>query len=139
MELDKLQVNQLSTAGWEWYQQYLAALDAYDVDGYLSFLAPDVAIQFNNEDPMTGLEAARQGLGGFWGSITAMGYSLLHEPLNIYGADDHLVLEALNHYTTRDGRRITVRATAWTDRNLDGQVTSVRLYQDVSPLCAPSG
>jgi hypothetical protein len=52
------------------------------------------------------------------------------------------VLEALNHYV-RDGdgadaRPITVRATAWTDRNPDGQVQSVRLYQDVSPLYSGS-
>jgi hypothetical protein len=28
----------------------------------------------------------------------------------------------------------TVGATAWTDRGDDGLVTSVRLYQDLSPL-----
>jgi hypothetical protein len=67
-----------------------------------------------------------------------MGYSLLHEPLNIYGNDRHFVLEALNHYDDTDGTRFTVRATAWTDRGDDGLVTSVRLYQDLSPLYARS-
>jgi hypothetical protein len=138
MELDKLRINQLSPDGWAWYQDYMTALDAYDIDDYASFLVEDVTIQFNNDAPMTGLATARQGLNGFWGSITGMGYALVHEPLNIYGDDRHFVLEALNHYDRPDSARITIRATAWTDRGEDGKVTAVRLYQDLSPLYAGS-
>ena len=87
VNLEKLRVNQLSAEGWDWYQRYLAVLDAYDLDGYAEFLADDVAIQFNNEEPMVGREQAKAGLGQFWGAISGMGYSLLHEPLNIYGTD----------------------------------------------------
>jgi len=142
MLLNKLRVNQLSADGWAWYQQYLGALDNYDLTGYTAFLAADVTVQFNNDEPMVGTDAVAVGLGGFWGSVTGMGYRLVHEPLNIYGEDHRFVLEALNHYI-RDadgagGRPITVRATAWTDRNPDGRVQSVRLYQDVSPLYAGS-
>ena len=136
MELGKLRINQLSDGGWAWYQDYLTALDAYDIDAYAGFLADDVSIQFNNDDPMTGLATACEGLSRFWGSITGMGYALVHEPLNIYGDDRHLVLEALNHYDRPGSARITVRATAWTDRGEDGTVTAVRLYQDLSPLYA---
>ncbi len=136
MELGTLRINQLSDDGWTWYQDYLTALDAYDVDGYARFLADDVSIRFNNDPPLIGLAAARQGLGAFWGSITGMGYALVHEPLNIYGEDHHFVLEALNHYDRPDRPRITVRATAWTDRGDDGKVTAVRLYQDLSPVYA---
>ncbi|MGY1670866.1 nuclear transport factor 2 family protein [Geodermatophilus sp. SYSU D00710] len=139
MELGRLRVNQLSAAGWEWYQQYLAALDAYDLERYSSFLSPDVSIQFNNDEPMVGREVAAKGLDQFWGSVTAMGYTLVHEPLNVYGDDHRFVLEALNHYDGADGRRVTVRATAWTDRGDDGAVTSVRLYQDLSPLYGTAG
>ena len=138
MELGKLRINQLSDGGWAWYQDYLSALDAYDIDGYTAFLRDDVSIQFNNDDPMTGLAAAREGLSRFWGSITDMGFSLVHEPLNIYGDDRNLVLEALNHYERPGSPRITVRATAWTDRDENGEVTAVRLYQDLSPLYSGS-
>ena len=134
MDLGRLRVNQLSAAGWQWYQRYLSALDAYDLDEYSTFLSPEVSVQFNNDAPLQGIDVAGKGLGGFWASVTAMGYRLLHEPLNIYGDDRRFVLEALNHYDTGDGRRITVRATAWTDRDDDGKVVSVRLYQDLSPL-----
>jgi len=134
MELGKLRVNQLTAAGWDWYQRYLTALDAYDVDEYASYLSPGVSIRFNNDAPLEGVDVAKKGLGEFWGSVTAMGYRLVHEPLNIYGEDRRFVLEALNHYDAGDGRRVTVRATAWTDRDDDGKVVSVRLYQDLSPL-----
>lgn len=136
MELTKLRTNQLSDEGWSWYQDYLDALDAYDIDRYTEFLAEDVSVQFNNDDPIQGKAAATEGLGQFWGSISSMGFSLLHEPLNIYGSDEALVLEALNHYDKPGADRITVRAVAFTDRGDDGKVTSVRLYQDVSALFA---
>ena len=74
---------------------------------------------------MAGLDAVKAGLAEFWGSVRALGYTLVHEPLNIYGEDDHFVLEARNHYGRDDGRRVTVRATAWTDRGPDGRITSV--------------
>ena len=134
MDLGRLRVNQLTEAGWDWYQRYLTALDAYDVDAYASHLSPEVVVRFNNDTPLEGIDAVREGLGGFWGSVTAMGYRLLHEPLNVYGDDRRFVLEALNHYDSSDGRRVTVRATAWTDRDDDGRVVSVRIYQDLSAL-----
>ena len=137
MDLGKLRVNQLSDAGWSWYQDYLDALDAYDLDRYAAFLADDVSIQFNNDAPLQGKDVATQGLAQFWAAISGMGFALLHEPLNIYGTDRTYVLEALNHYDRPRQERITVRAAAFTDRGADGTVTSVRLYQDVSPLFAP--
>ncbi len=138
MDLIHLRTNQLSPAGWESYRRYLAVLDEYDVDGFAAFLADDVSVQFNNDEPLVGKEAAVSGLGGFWASIRGTGFSLLHEPLNIHGTDDRYVLEALNHYDHRDGRRVTVRAVAFTDRNAAGEVTSIRVYQDLSPLHAPA-
>ncbi len=136
MELGKLRTNQLSDAGWSWYQEYLDALDAYDLERYAAFLAEDVTIGFGNDEPLRGKDAAKDGLGRFWGAISGMGFVLLHEPLNIFGSDRAFVLEALNHYDRPGQDRITVRAAAFTDRGEDGEVTSVRLYQDVSPLFA---
>ena len=138
MDLAQLRVNQLSAEGWAWYQDYLDALDAYDLDRYATFLADDVAVQFNNDDPLRGKDVATQGLGQFWGAISGMGYALLHEPLNVLGTDRTFVLEALNHYDKAGQDRTTIRAAAFTDRGEDGLVRSVRLYQDVSPLFAPS-
>ncbi len=139
MELVNLRINQLSSDGWSFYQRYLEALDRYDIEAFSDFLADDISVQFNNDDPMAGKAVVTAGLGGFWQSISDMGFSLVHEPVNIYGTDDHYVLEALNHYDRPDGTRITIRAVAFTDRNDDGDVTSIRLSQDLSPLYAAPG
>ena len=50
---------------------------------------------------------------------------LEHDELNIYGTDRNLVPEALNYYTTTDGREVTIRAVAWIDRDETGEVTSL--------------
>ena len=134
MELDALRTNQLTADGWAWYQDYLEALDAYDVDRYVAFLADDVEIRFGDAEPIVGRDAARAGLAGFWGSVAAMGFTLVHAPLNISGTDDRFVMEALNHYDRPDGRRITVRAVAFTDRDASGRVVSVRVHQDLSAV-----
>lgn len=54
-----------------------------------------------------------------------------HELLNIYGTDSSFVLEALNHFVLNNGKKTTVRAVAFTDRNSKGLVNSIRLYADL--------
>lgn len=135
MKTDTVRINELSPEAFEWYLGYLEALDAKDIDAYGRFLAPDVVMIMNNADPVAGRDAVTGGLGAYWQSFG----TLEHELLVILGTERAFVLEALNHYTTLDGRRITLRAVAFTDRGDDGLVTSVRLYSDTSPLFnAPS-
>ena len=131
--LDGVRINQLSDEATSWLAGMLRALDAKDVDAYTGYMADDVEVVFNNGDvTMRGRAQVRDGLARFWQSFG----SLRHEELNIYGTDRHLVHEALNHYTTLDGRKVTIRAVAWIDRDADGQVTSLRVYNDQSPLWA---
>jgi ketosteroid isomerase-like protein len=133
MKTHQLRVNQLSAGAYDWYQHYLHVLDAKDIDKYAEFLADECVLQMNNADPMRGKEAIVQGLAAYWQSFG----SLEHHLLNIYGSDSNFVLEALNHYERLDGRQVTLRAVAFTDRNEQGLVVSVRIYSDVSPLFAP--
>lgn len=44
--------------------------------------------------------------------------------------------EALNHYVTNDGRKVTLRAVACLDRHAQGRIEAVRIYSDQSPLFA---
>lgn len=44
------------------------------------------------------------------------------------------LVDQATHYDKPGSARITVRATAWTDRGEDGTVIAVRPYQDLSPL-----
>ena len=133
---DSLRINQLGDKAWASYQDYLDALDAYDIDRFATFLADDIVVRFNNDEPITGKTIAVESMGGFWQSIRGMGFTLTHEPINIYGDDNAYVLEALNHYDHADRGRITIHAVAFTDRDPDGRVTSIRVYQDLTPLYA---
>jgi ketosteroid isomerase-like protein len=130
---ERVRINQLSEEGTAWLHSILDALDAKDVDAYTAFMADEVEVTFNNGDmSMRGREAVREGLSQFWQSFG----TLKHEELNVYGTDQNLVHEALNHYTTLDGRNVTIRAVAWIDRDRDGRVVSLRIYNDQSPLWA---
>lgn len=129
--LASLRTNQLSPPATAWLTQVLTALDAKDVSAYTAFMAPGVTMSFNNGDmTLRGVDAVRAGLAQFWQSFGR----LRHEELNIYGTDQRFVHEARNHYTTLDGREVVVRAVAWIDRNAEGEIEEVRVYNDQSPL-----
>jgi hypothetical protein len=127
---DNLRVNQLSPVAFRSYLDYLRAMDAKDLGAYGGFLADDVVLQMNNDDAMVGKQAVLDGLSRYWPSFG----TIEHDLLNIYGDDDRFVLEALNHYTALDERKVTLRAVAFTDRDRGGLVESVRLYTDTGPL-----
>ena len=131
VSFDTVRINQLGEETTGWLRAVLTALDAKDVDAYTAVMADDVEVVFNNGDmAMRGREVVRDGLAEFWQSFD----TLAHEELNIYGTDRNFVHEALNHYTTLDGRRVTVRAVAWIDRDDEGRISSLRVYNDQSPL-----
>lgn len=133
MITNNLRINQLSIQAYERYLAYLQAMDNRDVKAYGQFLADNVTVQFNNDTPMEGgKEAVLQGLEQYWQSFAR----IEHDLTNIYGSDRNYVLEALNHYVRHDGQTATVHAVAFTDLNERGQVESVRIYQDVSPVFA---
>ena len=132
MRTDRLRINQLSPKTYEWYLAYLEAMDTKDVEQYSSFLADNCVIQFNNDDPVGDKAVIGKFLSDYWATFD----TIEHDLLNIYGTDLSFVLEALNHYKRNDGKNVTLRAVAFTDRNEAGLVTSVRLYTDTIPLFA---
>lgn len=134
MKTNNLGINQLSPEAFQWYLTYLRAVDEREIDAYASFLAEDCVMQTNSNPPMQGKKAIIAGLAQYWQSFAG----LEHDLLNIYGTDTSFVLEAWNHYTRHDGTGVSLRAAAFTDRNSEGRVQSVRLYADVSPLFAPA-
>lgn len=132
MRTDKLRINQLSPEIYEWYLAYLQAVDTKNVEVYATYLAEDCVMHSNNNPPVQGKAAIMKFLSDYW----AMFASLEHDLLNIYGSDAAFVLEALNHYKRNDGKPVTFRAVAFTDRNASGLVTSVRFYTDTTLLFA---
>lgn len=132
MKTDKLRINQLSPEAYHWYLSYLKVLDAKDIEGYGAFLSDDCVMQSNNNPATQGKVAILKYLSQYWSTFG----SLMHDLLNIYGSDSAFVLEALNHYQRKDGKTVTLRAVAFTDRNEAGLVTSVRFYTDTTELFA---
>jgi SnoaL-like domain len=127
-----LRVNQLTTKAYETYLAYLNTMDSKNIEAYGNFLANNVTIQFNNDEPMVGKEKVLQGLGHYWQSFA----TIEHDLTNIYGTDKNYVLEAQNHYVRMDGKATTVKAVAFTDLDENGLVKAVRIYQDVSSVFA---
>lgn len=132
MRTENLRINELSDDAYSWYVEYLTTLDSKDVDAYAAFLAEDVELVQNNEEPVRGRDAVRGGLAEYWMSFG----ELEHDLLNLYGSDHNFVLEALNHYSRLDGEKVTLRAVAFTDRDEEGRALSVRFYTDTAPLFA---
>lgn len=132
MKTNQLRINQLSPQAFERYLHYLEAMDRKDLQSYSALLAEDCVLRINNEEPVHGKAAITGRLGPYWESFGR----IEHDLLNIYGTDQTYVLEALNHYVRHDQKQVTVRAVAFTDLNGAGEVTSVRLYMDVSPVFA---
>ncbi|NAS12206.1 nuclear transport factor 2 family protein [Poritiphilus flavus] len=130
MKTKDLRLNQLSENAYDKYLAYLKAMDNKDVDTYGKFLAEDVEVWFNNNLFGKGKQEILKGLGEYWQSFAA----IEHDLTNIYGTDKNYVLEALNHYQRHDGKEVTVKAVAFTDLNESGEVNSVRLYMDMSPV-----
>ena len=132
MKIENLRINQLSSEAYKWYQTYLEALDAKDPEQYGSFLSDDCSMQMNNAALVEGKSAIVANLTQYWKTFGR----LEHDLLNLYGTDTAFMLEALNHYTRLDGKLVTLRAVALTDRNEFGQVMSFRLYTDTALLFA---
>ncbi len=130
MKREQLRINQLTDDAFAWYLDYLSAMDAQDVARYGGFLDAACSLSFNNEPATVTKDGILERLGRYWKNFR----SIEHELLNIYGNSQNFMLEALNHYVRLDGRPVTCRAVALTDRNDGGLVTSVRLYTDVSAL-----
>lgn len=130
MKTDTLRINQLSPIAYQQYLRYLESMDNKNIEAYSEFLAADCVLQMNNDKPIEGKTAIAEKLAPYWNTFQ----SIEHELLNIYGTDSAYVLEALNHYVRLDGRPVTVRAVAFTDRDQNEQVNSVRLYTDVSAV-----
>ncbi len=133
MRTDRLLVNHLSPAATAWYLGYLAAVDGRDLDAYAAYLADEVTLAVNGGPPAAGKAAVVATLAAFWPTFAG----LEHDLKGLYGRDDAFALEADNHYLRLDGRRVTVAAVAFTERDARGLVTAVRLFGDTTPVFAP--
>lgn len=129
---NELKINQLSTAAFDWYQDYLKAVDSTDAEKYGEFLAEDCEFQFGNQPKVTGKQKILAGLKEFWKTYDGEEH-VLH---SILGNDNCFALEATNVYRRKDGTEVSIPAVAITERNEAGLVSSFRVFIDIAPLYA---
>lgn len=129
---NELKINQLSEEAFEWYRQYLSAVDETNAEKFAEFLAEDCEFQFGNQPTVAGRQNIVEGLKQFWATYDGEEHVLL----NILGTDDCFALEALNVYKRKDGKEVTCPAVAITERNDKGLVKSFRVFIDIAPLYA---
>lgn len=129
---NELKINQLSSAAFEWYRNYLAAVDNRDIEKFAEFLAEDSEFQFGNQPKVLGKSNIVEGLKKFWETYDGEEHVLQ----NILGNDNCFALEALNIFNRKDGTKVTCPAVAITTRNEAGLVTSFRVFIDIAPLYA---
>ena len=127
---DKLRINQLSEKGLRWYLEYLNTIDNRDIEAYAGYLSDECTLQINNNPSVNGKEQITKHLTSLCSSFNKNS----HDLLNIYGIDLSFSSEIVNHFTLPDGKEIAINAVGFLDRNVEGLLTSVRLYADFSPL-----
>jgi len=116
---------------------YANAVDRKDAAGFAAVFTPDAWLRFGNNLPLTGPDAIREAIAGFFQAMV----SLRHESKGIFLDGDTLFLEAVVTYTRHDGT--TVSVPAMTVFQLAGKrqgtimADNCRIYVDLAPLFAP--
>ena len=119
---------------------YARAVDNKDAAGFAAAFTPDGWLRFGNAPPITGREAIREAIAGFFTTFAA----LRHESAGTYLVGDTLILEAVVTYTRHDGRQVSIPAVTIfriaSDANSDAlhpTADQCRIYVDLTPLYAP--
>src|SRR5260370_8104848 len=81
-----------------------ADIDAFDPDKFVAHLTPDAKFRFANADPVTGREAVKEAVAGFFSSIDG----LTHHIRNVWEFGDTVVAQIDVEYLRKDGKTVTL-------------------------------
>ncbi|UCF19825.1 MAG: nuclear transport factor 2 family protein [Gemmatimonadota bacterium] len=112
-----------------WLRELLAAIDAKDPDGFVSFLTDEAIFRYGSQEPVRGKPAVREYVAGFFGMVEA----LQHSVLRTWNGKDSLVCQGEVTYTKHGGEKVTVPFTNIFDLEGD-KVRDYLIYVDPSPL-----
>ena len=102
-----------------------------DMDGFLSFLTPDAGFRFGSSPAVSGHEAIRAAVGGFFSSIAALSHDLRGSIEN----GETIVCEGEVTYTRHSGSKITLPFADVFEMR-DGLIADYKIYMDIAPLFA---
>jgi ketosteroid isomerase-like protein len=108
-----------------------ADIDAFDPDKFVAHLTPNAKFRFANADPVTGREAVKEAVTGFFSSIDG----LTHHILNVYESGETVIAQIDVEYRRKDGKSVTVPNADILV--FDGDlVRDWQIYIDVTPVYA---
>ncbi len=108
------------------------AIDAKDGAAFASLLTGDASFRFGNSPAVTGRDAIRAAVDGFFGSIK----SLSHRVPDIWDLGSHIVARGEVTYTRHSGSTLTVPFC--NVFGMEGElIRTYEIYIDVSALYAP--
>lgn len=81
-----------------------ADIDAFDPDKFVAHLTPDARFRFASADPVTGREATRDAVAGFFGTIDG----LTHHIRNVWEFGDTVITQIDVEYVRKDGKTVIV-------------------------------
>jgi len=88
----------------EWITNMYAAIDAFDVERFLTYLAPDCEFRFGNAPSVFGLDAIGAGVSGLFGALN----SIRHQEIEAWEDANKAVASGIVTYTRRDDSTLTV-------------------------------
>ena len=108
-----------------------ADIDSFDPDKFVANLTPDVRFRFGNAEPVTGREAVREAVAGFFATISG----LTHHIRNSWHFGDVAIVQIDVEYRRQDGKTVIIpNADILT---FDGDlVRDWQIYIDVAPVYA---
>lgn len=108
-----------------------ADIDSLDPDRFVKNLTPDVRFRFGNADTLTGRDAVREAVAGFYTMIDGM----KHHIVNVYQDGDTVIGKIDVEYIRKDGRSVTVPNADILQ--FDGDlVRDWQIYIDLAPVFA---
>jgi hypothetical protein len=108
-----------------------ADIDAFNPDKFVSHLTPDVVFRFGNADPVTGREAVKEAVSGFFSTIGG----LTHHIKNVWELGDAAIVQIDVEYLRQDGTTVTVPNADILTYQGD-LVSDWQIYIDVAPVYA---
>jgi len=108
-----------------------ADIDAFDPDRFVAHLTPDAVFRFASADPVTGREAAREAVAGFFSTIAG----LTHHVRDVWEFGDTTIVQIDVEYRRKDGKTVTVPNADILI--FDGElVRDWQIYIDIAPVYA---
>jgi SnoaL-like domain len=121
-----------STIATDFSTRLFGASDAFELDRYVGFLAPDVRFQFGNAAPILGRDNVREAVGSFFGTIAGIKHDILVE----WFPEENVSVQKLSvTYTRHDGNTVVLPAVNVL-RIEDDLVTDYQIYVDLTPVYA---